>query len=157
MSSVLSPTALLAFVVESNKIEGIYVPPEDKELAAYRALLFNGPPTEKDLTAFVAVVQPGARLRDKEGLNIRIGYHLPLRGGPLVKTRLDGLLLSLDKYSPYLFHCEYEDLHPYTDGNGRSGRALWLWQMLQAPTVVFNRYSFLQTWYYQSLSAHKHK
>src|SRR5215470_3568331 len=26
-------------------------------------------------------------------------------------------------------HVRYETLHPYTDGNGRSGRAVWLWHM----------------------------
>ena len=36
--------------------------------------------------------------------------------------------------------------HPFTDGNGRSGRALWLWQMNNhAP------FGFLHTFYYQTL------
>ena len=52
--------------------------------------------------------------------------------------------------SAYVLHCRYESLHPFTDGNGRSGRALWLWMMggiEEAPL------GFLHTWYYQSLEA----
>ena len=38
------------------------------------------------------------------------------------------------------------------DGNGRSGRALWLWQMVNQHNYDM-RLGFLHLWYYQSLQA----
>lgn len=51
--------------------------------------------------------------------------------------------------TPYDVHQQYETLHPFTDGNGRSGRALWLWQMIRDGQRA--QLGFLHTWYYQSL------
>ena len=47
-------------------------------------------------------------------------------------------------------HVEYETLHPFTDCNGRSGRMIWLWQMLKQDRLVAGL-SFLHSWYYSSL------
>lgn len=51
--------------------------------------------------------------------------------------------------TPLLFHKRYEFIHPFVDLNGRTGRAIWLHQMLQKQDVPLG---FLHTWYYQSLS-----
>lgn len=48
---------------------------------------------------------------------------------------------------PWEVHIAYEMLHPFTDGNGRSGRMLWAWQMRNFPL------DFLHTFYYQTLNA----
>ena len=54
--------------------------------------------------------------------------------------------------SPYDVHCEYEDLHPFMDGNGRTGRALLAWMMIRRKGWESTfALPFLHRWYYQSL------
>ena len=95
--------------------------------------------------SLVSVLQPNAILRDKEGYNVRVGSYYPPKGGPQIRVNLDRLLNASLELGPYKTHIEYEKLHPFTDGNGRSGRALWAWQMRYFPL------GFLHHWYYQSL------
>ena len=139
---------LISFVKESNRIEGITRPPTDEELTAHLVFL-NGPKTVQALKAFVSAIQPGAVLRDQKGLNVRVGTHVPIAGGPLVLSQLTALLDDDRKYiTPFRRHCHYETLHPFTDGNGRSGRALWLKDMGGLDRV---KLGFLHSWYYQTL------
>ena len=134
------------FVKESNKIEGILRPPRVSEVNVHEGFLALAKPSAADLMYFVSVVEPGAILRNKPGLNVRVGSYSPPVGGPNVEITLRNLLHS--KYSPYLLHIEYELLHPFTDGNGRSGRALWLHRMGGIKDAPLG---FLHTFYYQTL------
>ena len=137
------------FVRESNRIEGILRDPTKDEIVAHKLLMALGKITVPDLEIFVAVVQPGAQLRRQHGLNVRVGNHIAPPGGPIIETQLEDLLAGdLDAYEK---HCVYETLHPFTDGNGRSGRALWLWQMGGEAPI-----GFLHRFYYQTLEAQRH-
>lgn len=142
--------SLYNFVVESNKIEGITRDPTPAEIEVHRLFLEKDVITLKDLEAFVRVVSPYAQLRGAKGLDVRIGNHYPPKGGPAI---VDGLLvllnkLNAEKITPYHAHVMYEKLHPFTDGNGRSGRALWLWSMGKHWP---RRIGFLHAFYYQTL------
>jgi hypothetical protein len=134
------------FVRESNRIEGILRDPTGDEVVAHAAMIHLAYPTVEDLVAFVGIIAPGHKLRDQYGLDVRVGDHIAPRGCPEIRTSLETLLDDLDLKDPWQTHVEYETLHPFTDGNGRSGRAIWLWQMKGAPI------GFLHRFYYQTLS-----
>lgn len=141
---------LTEFVRESNKIENIIREPTREELLYTEIFLGLETIGVEALEGMVEVYQPGAKLRDQYGMDCLVGDHLPPKGGPYVRHSLERMLIDFkrgqNKSVPYLAHQYYEELHPFTDGNGRTGRALWLWYMSgNAPL------GFLREWYYQSL------
>ena len=99
---------------------------------------------------------PGmSRLRSQAGMDIQVvGDYRPRLGGIEVEMRLVEILLwaSVDTINPYTIHHDYEELHPFMDGNGRSGRLLWLWQVLKFNYSYSPDWLFLRAWYYHSLS-----
>lgn len=141
---------LVEFIRESNKIEGIFGPPSPMEVQATELFLSLHEITIDALEALVSVYQPDAKLRDQYGMDVFVGNHIPPKGGPYIRHSLERLLVDFKRGQnqsvPYLSHQYYEELHPFTDGNGRTGRALWLWYVGgNAPL------GFLHHWYYQSL------
>lgn len=151
----LVPEELKTFVAESNRIEGLMRRPRVGELRTYALFLALDEVSVLDLVAFVEAVAPGRPLRLSPGMDVRVGDHRPIPGGPAVGQVLEQLLEDVRTGAdPYDTHRRYETLHPFMDGNGRSGRALWLWQMLnqhRAHAVLYM--GFLHRWYYQSLAA----
>ena len=130
---------LKKFVAESNRIEGISglrvndVPAHEELLARPRLMV-------QDIERFVSLVQPNAILRRPVGLNVRVGNYVAPPGGPKIEPALEAILKSANNlmdspaklgfdisYGAYVTHMDYENLHPFSDGNGRSGRAIWLW------------------------------
>lgn len=141
---------LAEFVRESNRIEGILRDPTQAEISALDAFLEIPEVSVGDLCAFVEINQPGAVLRDRVGLDVRVGRHFPPRGGPHIRDELQNVLDAALTEHPFKVHVAYERLHPFTDGNGRSGRALWAWGMHRSGVYVSERL-FLHEFYYQTL------
>ena len=139
--------ALTRFVRESNAIEGILRDPTDAEIEAHIRFLECDPLDIPALERFVNVVQPGAALRRRAGMNVRVGRHMPPPGGPEIAEELVDIL-SWDGATPWERHVAYETLHPFMDGNGRSGRALWLLDMGGIENAPLG---FLHHAYYQAL------
>ncbi len=148
MFSFRSSNAMRDFVSESNRIEGILRPPTQHEIDAHHEFLRVGP-SVGSLVNFVGVIQPDAALRIQPGMDVRVGRYVAPPGGPSIRATLENLLGNLT--DPYLAHQAYEALHPFLDGNGRSGRVLWLWMM---GGVEKTPLGFLHHWYYQSLQFH---
>lgn len=142
-----SSDEIYGFISESNRIEGIEREPMPEEFEEYHRFMALREVTIEDMEQFVKVCQPDAFLRDTPGINVMVGNYFPPVGGPFIRTSLKLLLEEIGVLSPFQAHVRYEKLHPFTDGNGRSGRMLWKWQMRRAPL------GFLHTFYYQSLEA----
>lgn len=141
---------LIDFIRESNRIEGIGYPTA-KEISAHKNFLNLKMITIFDIKDFVYKVAK-AKIRNKSGMNVTVGSHFPPPGGPQIEYNLNNLLIRINIFEidPYKAHCEYEKLHPFNDCNGRSGRAIWLWQMEKLYLDGLGL-PFLHRFYYQSL------
>jgi len=138
---------IATFVEESNFIEGIYRESTEAELLMMTSFIDLEVVTVDTLVAFVQVHQPDAKLR-LNGEMVYVGGHTPPPGGQNILYALQNILdkVNAGTLTPYTAHVEYEMLHPFTDCNGRSGRALWLWMMNGSAPL-----GFLHTFYYQTL------
>ena len=144
-------SGLTEFVTESNRIEGIGGAPNVEPSQAFLSL---PEPGLDDLCRFVRD-EAGAELRTEANMNVMIGNHRPPPGGPGIAIELRTLIRQAidDDATPFNIHRRYETLHPFMDGNGRSGRILWAWQMIHHDIAPGLRLGFLHAFYYQTLDA----
>ena len=137
------------FAAESNRIEGIEEVRAGEEDALYELLLSDKICVE-DLVKYVSVIQPNAQLRATTDVpDVYVGIHHAPSSGAAILEDLERLLdkISRGAIDYHIAHIDYEKLHPFTDGNGRSGRALWLWHRHgHAPL------GFLHQFYYDTLA-----
>jgi hypothetical protein len=143
--------AVNAFVRESNRIEGIMRTTSRHYSATWQFL--RGSVTIPALIELVRHLQPDARFRNEAHIpGVRVGDHIAPPSGPEIEDNLRGILAMRD---PWPQHIAYETLHPFTDGNGRSGRAVWLHRYFHEPALDpwAIRRGFLHSWYYHTLGS----
>ena len=136
------------FVQQSNMIEGIVdVDNQNDDIIRLEKLLSCDKLTIARINKFNAY----GELRDKDNIsNVMVGSHVAPKSGKDIRLKLNDILGSLSVVHPYQSHQDFESLHPYTDGNGRAGRAIWLWQMTKYHDYDLGLL-FLHKFYYQSL------
>ena len=137
-------------VAESNRIEGIDRAPTAEELVEHDRVMELENLTIRDLENFVNVYQRNAKLRVNPGMDVRVGSYVPPKGGEHIREMLGALLhdINCDRIDAWNAHVQYESIHPFTDGNGRSARVVYHWQMSSTRMADLG---FLHAFYYQTL------
>lgn len=135
-------------IYQSNLIEGIDDPNEDAQSLHAWYLLRNQPKlthgviqqVQKMITLNQNDLMPHQRgyYRSVSKVNVVVGdYHPPL--SHLVDGMMDNWLLDYEELGPWEAHVRFEKIHPFVDGNGRTGRMLMWWQEIkngQKPTLI---------------------
>ena len=118
------------FVRVSNRMAGITRDPTVAEISAHRGLLAVNALRVENLELFIRHIAPGAGLRDTP--EAEAPEETPAAGDDL-RSDLATIIQAAQtrSASPSRLHRIYRRLRPFTDGNGRCGRALWMWQMMR--------------------------
>jgi Fic family protein len=166
------------WLVETNEYEKALYEKQYKEVVEhYKATMFvletfkGQRPKFTDILEIHRILMKGQLLPDDCGtlrtVQVWVGQHMPPAPGQHLMSEVEKFARYLDSLeediqsgignidsiykSIYEVHCKFEALHPFRDGNGRSGRLLWL-ALLNYYGFEFNEISFNdRSIYYRSL------
>lgn len=88
----------------------------------------QGNPTLSDVEHLGMLVEPKWNKPGFRTVDVRVGWDVKIPWYDVPKAMNDLILgLEADMYAPEQFFWEYEQIHPWRDGNGRSGAILFSW------------------------------
>lgn len=151
-------------IKESNAIEGITDPKEIKQSLVAWDYIYNHnfPLTHgaiQKVQKIITINQPlrpdqRGYYRDLSKTNVRVGNYTPPDYG-FVPGMMSNWLLDYGDMTPWEAHKRFEAIHPFVDGNGRTGRMIMWWDETKRGlplTVVTSKNRQL---YYRALHAPK--
>lgn len=154
-------TKIRLYIHESNLIEGFDSDEADEALfRAWRYLLSrkdeqkrNGPPvisneSIKGIQSRAVAFQDNAgaiwagAYRSRARADVTVGGDIALPWGK-VDAAMDKWIEEFSQHTPKENHVAFEKIHPFIDGNGRTGRLLMWYQEFhvngEQPTLIRNR------------------
>ena len=148
------------FLAESNRIEGYEFAPS-LYLAALRGRPVDIPHVTNSVAAWKYVTKHNRSelrfadllhlfQRQMNGLlsmnelggyrkcQVRVGPHVPPPPEHLPRL-MDRFMAMFNEQAadPLTLHYEFEWIHPFVDGNGRTGRLLWAWDLMRRGNSIY--------------------